>query len=387
MMRSWCDFRRMWQAACFCMAALLLLASPAKADELSRLYAQILRDPQNIELNLRYAALAEERGQERKALAAYERVLVADPGNQTARRRLARINVGLTPVITRGRIELGARFESNPRERPRGLGPSRKDDFAGFARLYVSDERPALGHVWRSDLDTYFDVHAEFSSIDYWRARAHTGPVFDLGGGTTLHVAPGGAVSFLDADYFFSEAALRLTFEQLFGFLDQLYISGGYRDIDDSFSRTDGFVLDVVAREAVHGVLTRSDAVIVQPFFRWRDASGDGQNAIGLPTSFLMGDYVEAGGRLMYFFFPFEDIRLGGGLTAWYRDYQQNVTFGVATERHDFYMSPEAEILFRDVICRACDIRLRYRFEVNYSNDAFEDYVNHSIIASGIRRF
>ena len=367
-----------WQYCCFSVAT-------ARADELSRLYGQLLHDPQNIQLNLRYAALAEKRGQERKALAAYERVLAADPGNPTARERLGLITVALTPAVTRGRVEIGARYETNARERPRGFG--RKDDFAGFARLYVTDERPALSRLWRSDLDVYADVHADISAIDYWRARAHTGPVFNLGGGATLHVAPGGGIAFLDADYFYSEAALKLTFEQLFGFLDKLEFRGAYRDLDNSFSRSDGIALDVIATESVRGVLTQSDVVVVQPLFRWRDASGNGMNAAGLPTSFLMGDYIEAGGALMYFFFPFEDVRLGARFTAWYRDYEQNITLSNTAERHDYYIAPEVEVLFRNVICSSCDVRLRYRYEQNFSNDNFQDFVNHAIIASGVRRF
>lgn len=371
-----------WLAAFLCVAALVLPASPAQADELSRLYAQIMRSPQSVALNLRYAALAVERGENRKALAAYERVLDADPGNAEAQRGLNRINLDLTPSITRGRVELGVRYETNARQVP----TNRQDDVIGFAKLYVTDERAALGHMWRSDIDVYADLHADVSSIDYWRAKVHTGPVFDLGSGATLHVAPSGTVSFLDADYFYSEAGLRLVFEQIFGFLDRLEISGGYRDIDNSFSRTDGVALDITARETFRGVVARSDAFVVQPFFRWRDASGSATNALGLPTSFLMGDYVEGGARLMYFYYLDEGIRLGTRFTAFYRDYTQNITAGTK-ERHDFYIAPEAEVLFRDHICKGCDIRLRYRYEQNFSNDGTQDFINHSVIASGIRRF
>ena len=43
--------------------------------------------------------------------------------------------------------------------------------------------------------------------------------------------------------------------------------------------------------------------------------------------------------------------------------------------------------MFKDVVCDGCDLRFRYRFEQNFSNDSTEDYINHSIIASGVRRF
>ena len=363
-------------------AAAILPASPASADEFSRLYSQILRNPQSVSLNLRYARLAEERGEDRKALAAYERVLDVDPGNAEARSGLNRITADLTPAITRGRLELGVRYESNVRE----VSGNGSDDVMGFAKLYVTDERALFQRTWRSDVDVYADVHGETPALDYWRAKAYTGPLFNLGGGTTLHIAPGGGISFLDADYFYSEGSLRLVFEQLFGTLDRLEISGGYRDIGNSFSRNSGVVLDIVARESFRGLLSNADAFVVQPFFRWRDASGNGANAAGLPTSFLMGDYIEAGNRLMYYYYLDQQIRLGGRFTFWYRDYTQNIVAGLFG-REDWYIAPEAEVMFRNAFCSGCDIRLRYRYEKNMSNDATQDFENHSIIASGIRRF
>jgi len=45
---------------------------PGAQAELTRVYAQILRDPTNSQLNLRYAELAEASGKLRWALAAYD---------------------------------------------------------------------------------------------------------------------------------------------------------------------------------------------------------------------------------------------------------------------------------------------------------------------------
>ena len=90
---------------------MVLLGSPAGADELKRLYAQILRNPTNSELNFRYAQLAEERGEWRKALSAYERVLVNDPDNPDVLRALQRVRRKLQPNTTQYLVETGARWE------------------------------------------------------------------------------------------------------------------------------------------------------------------------------------------------------------------------------------------------------------------------------------
>jgi len=93
---------------------------PGVAAELARVYAQILRDPTNSALNLRYAELAETSGKLRWALAAYERVLVNDPGSAEAQAGLQRVRRRLQPDSTQFTAELGAIGESNPRYLPSG---------------------------------------------------------------------------------------------------------------------------------------------------------------------------------------------------------------------------------------------------------------------------
>ena len=85
-----CNRRRGWRQVfaggafgLFIAGAILPCAAHAQDDaELRRIFEQILQDPGNPGLNLRYARLAVERGEIRKALAAYERILAQDPGNE-----------------------------------------------------------------------------------------------------------------------------------------------------------------------------------------------------------------------------------------------------------------------------------------------------------------
>ena len=101
----------------FCAAAvtpiLLAARASASADEMTSVYARIVADPTSSELNLQYAMIAEGRKEYRKALAAYERVLVNDPTNESAKRGLARIRRVIQPPSTQTAIELGATWESN----------------------------------------------------------------------------------------------------------------------------------------------------------------------------------------------------------------------------------------------------------------------------------
>ena len=367
------------------VCALGLTLGDARADQLERLFAQILRDPHNIELNLRYARLAEARDEERKALAAYERVLEADPSNREASQALHRIGINLIPVETTGRVELGARYETNARQLPKGAG--RNDDFAGFAKLYLNDRRPLLNHEWRSDFFGYADLHGQETDIDYWLARFHTGPVFQLSGDATLQIAPGGAVSFLDGEWYYAEPALRLTFQNLFGgLLTRLDIRGAYRGINSDANASEGIALDIIGRNVSRELLTETDLLILQPFFRYRESDSDPAGPFGILNTFALGDYIEAGGQVQYFIQPFEDVRVGGKFLGYYRDYEQDIRLGFV-ERYDYFISPGAEILFRNVVCEGCDVKADYRFEQNFSNDDSEDYSNHVVGLSGIKRF
>ena len=75
------------------VAACGLLPGQAQAqEELRRVFEQILQNPNDPELNFRYARLAEEKELLRKALGAYERILLNDPDNEEAKAGLRRKN-------------------------------------------------------------------------------------------------------------------------------------------------------------------------------------------------------------------------------------------------------------------------------------------------------
>lgn len=384
-MRKRCVSPVGWVGIIVFVCAVLLAGPATRADKLDALFAQIVLDPGNVELNFEYAQAALDQGDQGKALAAYERIIDADPTNQEAADALRRLKIGLIAVSTHGHIEIGGRYETNVRQQPKSAG--REDDFVGFAKLSLNDRRPLFQQDWRTDVFGYADLHDQTSEINYWFARMHTGPTFELMGDATVQIAPGGSVSFLDGDWYYMEPALRVTFENLFGgLLSRLDVRGGYRDINDDFGASMGYALDVVARNVNRDVFTDTDLLVLQPFFRWRDS--DNQPA-GQPVplnTFVLGDYVEAGGQLLYYIQPAEQLRIGVKFLAHYRDYEQDIRLGTVP-RHDYFISPGAEVMFRNVVCTGCDLRLDYRYERNFSNDDTEDFFNHVLSVSGIKRF
>ena len=93
-----------------------LFLGAAHGEDLAALNQQILDNPQDVSLNLRYARAAEEAGKLRFALAAYERILINDPSHEEARRGYELIRRALEPGYTTTRVEAGgiASFPASP---------------------------------------------------------------------------------------------------------------------------------------------------------------------------------------------------------------------------------------------------------------------------------
>src|SRR5438874_2468425 len=130
-------------------------SGPGTSPELARVYAQILSDPTNSQLNLRYALLAEASGKLRWALAAYERVLVNDPGNPEAQAGLQRVRRRLQPNATQFNAEFGAIGETNPRYRPSGGNAEAQV----LAALGMRDERTIADIRWRTTASAFGLLH------------------------------------------------------------------------------------------------------------------------------------------------------------------------------------------------------------------------------------
>ena len=115
---------------------------------LSKILRQIIRDPGNIELNIRYAKLAEMAGVPRRALAAYERIQASHPGNETAIMEINRLRdlLGLAAIEpkkkTKYSIVLGASFETNAASRETEFASY--DSAASSAAFGIGDDRTLI---------------------------------------------------------------------------------------------------------------------------------------------------------------------------------------------------------------------------------------------------
>ena len=167
-------------------------AAPAAAQddgEYRRAFEDVMSDPTGPAPNLRYARMAIDRGELRKALAAYERVLGRDPANAEALAGRNRILRQLEPNTTRAVLTVGGRYETNPRHA--NVTNTHTDDGAYTGRLNVVDERRVFDIRWRTEGDLVGLNHATFRDIDVGSAGFRTGPVIPLDNYKRIHVFAG----------------------------------------------------------------------------------------------------------------------------------------------------------------------------------------------------
>ncbi len=351
--------------------------------ELRNIYRQILRNPTDSALNLKYAALAERKGLLRKALAAYQRVLMNDPRNAEARAGLTRVATILEPDFSAVYLHLGARYATNMRQRPTG-DPTYDDDFTGDARLVVRDERRLAGLRWRTLGQLYADLHAETRSLDFGHVGASTGPLVGLSGDWRLRPAVGAAFAWLDRKVFFTELSGQLGFESIRpGLLRRVDIRLGYQFMGKDYAPgRDGIVLDIAPTFAVPNVAKDGDRVTVRPRYRWNNATGRNADPALVQGDIFPERYHEIGGKASYLA-PFMDgrIYLGPTLEGNVRYYRSNVPGG-STRRRDVYLRPGVQLIVPNAFVKGHTLSMQYQHERNISNAGGKGFRNHVV---GIR--
>lgn len=372
----------------FALGLAFVLPAPAvQADELKQLHAQILRDPTNTDLNFRYAELAEQRGEIRKALVAYERVLINDPNNPEVHARLQRIRRMLQPDTTQYFVELGAGYESNPYR----VATNERDDGTILFRLSMRDERGVGNGVrWRSLGQVAGDIYFDSSDLRYGFASLLTGPLVDLTPMIAMHAAVGGSAAYFDNQLYYKEATAQLTFESFIeGAYHAVRVRSGFRDYEVGLSSGDGVYVDVSGRFSFANVLGSGTNVSFLPWYRWSDMDG-GAFSVLIPTEQVQpGRYREFGAGIEFSRRVLESVSFNTGIAVSQRRYANgfDLAAGLATSRRDVMIAPHATLTFHRVGSEQTDLRLRYRFEHNDSSVAVRDYENHIVSMTLVGRY
>ena len=80
-------------------------------------------------------------------------------------------------------------------------------------------------------------------------------------------------------------------------------------------------------------------------------------------------------------------MTVAANITASGREYTSDLVPTTSTHRQDFMVSPGAAIIFPNLVFAKTDLRLRYNFIFNDSNDDAHDYRDHIVAVSVASKF
>ena len=360
-----------------------LSVAMAHPQDLQGLNEDILQNPGDSELSLRYARTAEEMGQWRLALAAYERVLINDPENREARRGYERMRRRIEPAFTTVRAEFGVRWDSNALNVP----AFEEEDYSLFANATLIDERPLFGERrWRSIVDFEGEVQQDFEQLNYGWLGAQTGPLIYVGPHLAAIPSVGVGVATLDDDFYFSEVNLGVTVEgHRNGLSYWTRLRGGWRDYTDDGIAEDGTYAELVGGLSIPRIISESDVLVLVPWVRLSDIEGSTFNFL-TGGDITPGEYVEYGIEATYKYQVGDHLLLAVGATARERRYEQTISF-LGPEREDSYFAPEASATLLNVLPCECGVKLAYQHRDNSSNDPTADFDADRVSLSLLTRF
>jgi hypothetical protein len=357
-----------------------LSSALAHAQDLQELNDRILESPQDVELNLRYARLAEQQGKLRLALAAYERVLINNPDNEEAKRGFARVRRTLEPTYTSLRLEVGGQWDSNPRN----ISGTDEEAFSVVARATLVDERRFGSKRWRTNANFDGEITPEIEELNYAYLGAQTGPILDVAPNLAAVPAIGVAVASFDGAFYFDEVNFGVTFE---GHKDGASFwtraRAGWRDYGDDATADEGPVAEIAAGVSIPRIATQSDSLSVVPWVRWSGVEGSAFNFLN--EEITPGEYSEFGMDVAYHYQFTDRVVVSAGALAYDRRYSGTEVAG--ENRHDVYVAPQVSVTIQNFLPCSCALRATYRYRVNESNDPTADYDAQQASISLFRRF
>ncbi len=383
---GWHAYERARATAIFLVAALSFGADVAYAQtalerdvrnerDMREIFDKILLDPSNTALNFRYARLAIERAEYRKALAAYERVLARDPNNAEAKAGIAQLLRESRPSYTSLTVVLGAQYESNPRHE---LKTGKRTDDGGFtARISVIDERPLGDIYWRTEGDASGVYYLTFRDIDSGTVGARTGPLIELAQGLRVNPFIGFYYSWLTRRTYSGEPTAGVVLEtELTGPLKSVAARGGYQLIGRSFSERDGTFAEIIANFEWRNLGFERSLFGFSPYWRYSGVFGSGALTETPFNQPFPARQHQLGARADYFVPVLSWLVVNVNFTYEYRHYFEQIP-EERKNRRDHLYAPGTQIVFGSFAGNSLDVIASYQFEYRHSNDGTQRYMNH----------
>jgi len=352
----------------------------ARAEDLSELNALILENTQDVELNLRYARLAEQQGELRLALAAYERVLINNPDNEEAQRGFTRVRRILEPPHNSLRVEVGVEWDTNKLN----IANWDEETYSTYWRVSGVDERRIGSQRWRTNVNFDGEIVPDIEELNYARLGAQTGPIKDVGPNLAAHPTLGLAVATLDDSYYYAEANVGVTLEgQRDGVSFWTRARAGWRSYAEDATADEGPQAELAAGVSIPRIATQRDSLTLVPWARWSGVEGSAFDLFNAEVT--PGEYAEYGIDANYQFQFNDHVVVSAGALAYDRVYTSTEVNGET--RRDFYVAPQVTVSFQNVLPCQCAVNFTWRWRANDSNDPAADYDAEQVSAALVARF
>lgn len=340
------------------------------------MFEELLKDPASPALNLRYARLAIDQGELRKALAAYERILAADPDNADAKAGLRAVRLRLEPSLTRVTVLSGAQYESNARRVTDQTW--RTHDATMFVRGEISDERTLGNHRWRSAAELYVNYHPKFHDIDYGQIGGRAGPVIDLADNLRVQVYAGGSYAWVARRTFFGEATAGAIFEfDLLGPLRDLQVRWGYDFVGTAYSTRDATFVEVSPRFQFQNVVFDRTLTILTPYWRYNGVFGSGPPGFDPRNLPYPTRSHQIGLRADYFVQFASWLAVDFTINYEYRHFFEHVS-DKSKHRRDHLLAPGFQAIVPGLFEGRADVIFHYLYEYRSTNDGLQRFNNHT---------
>ena len=340
----------------------------------------MLKNPDDLQLNILYAKDCEERGKFNLAIVTYQRMIFLDPNNRQWADNIERLrNLMQSPETTVAAV-LGTRISTNG-----PLNPDGKGNRAGYNESIVValDHKRTLGNIkYQATGQFYADYNLKQQSSDLILAALQFGPLFRISPSWQLRPALLYDRSSTDRrkrDYFAYSAGTLFNFVKLDnGPIRTVDISLYYSDFDNESAGRDSYIFTSSSGLEIQGLKENAE-LLITPNFTY-NAAKRGQGSDGFRDLYYeMGFEIEYGEAVL------ENLEIGPFFSYYYRDYLDYEPEG-STKRDDHNFNIGLQATAIDIIPDIL-ILSSYSFERNKSNLVDETYRNHSITISFVYVF
>ena len=348
-------------------------AQSERDQELSALFQDVIANPGDATANILYARRAEELGQTRKALAAYERIVAADPSNVQAQRELTRLRLLTKPPRTRWIASLGGQYNSNKLLRSDQDGRD-SDDVNGVAVVRMQDERNVGERRVSTDAFVYGTLHNRFGESDLAYASAASGPLWILDNGWSLATRGSVEAAMLSDDFLFVSGGIQFNVDPEDS--DRAWqgadVSVSWAEFGPEFKDRDGLVVNATTAYRYRDIASTGAILTIQPQYTFNGASGDNNrnrfHEFGVDASALRPVATDVLGFQQVF--GLVEFGVSGRVYEGHRPEE-------GEDRRDLRLTPGVRVIGSQFMGENITATANYSYERNLSSDSTRISTNH----------